>query len=114
MKFGHALGFFAIGLVMMVLPQLAPGLCPRNGFDGTSGRELWLRVMGLLQVALGGSVGLWNMTNAAIALWETVPEAMAGIRGQAAAEAGFGAADDAGLVAFEVEAEADWSERSAA
>ncbi|MCX6952426.1 MAG: hypothetical protein NTV51_09710 [Verrucomicrobia bacterium] len=116
MKFAHAVGFLEIVLLMVVLPQIAPGLCPRNGFDGTSGRQLWLHVMGALQVTLGGSVCLWNLTSAAMALAETLPEAIAGIWGQATAEpeADRGVAGDAGLVAFEREAEGAWSERRAA
>lgn len=53
MKFSHGVGFFALGAMMLALPQVAPGLCPRNGFDGTSGRELWLQIMGCLQTGLG-------------------------------------------------------------
>jgi hypothetical protein len=53
MKFSHGVGFFVIGAAMLVLPLVAPGLCPRNGFDGTSGRELWLQIMGCLQTGMG-------------------------------------------------------------
>ncbi len=53
MKFSQAMGFLTLGAAMLALPQVAPSLCPRNGFDGTSGRELWLYLMGCLQSGLG-------------------------------------------------------------
>ena len=40
---------------MAALPLLAPQLCPLNGFDGTSARELWLNVMAAVNAAIGGS-----------------------------------------------------------
>lgn len=62
---------------MLVLPQIAPGLCPRNGFDGTSGRELWLRVMGLLQGGMGGTVLLRSAVGAAITFVQAWPGMLA-------------------------------------
>jgi hypothetical protein len=77
MKLSHALGFFAIGTVMLILPRFAPGLCPRNGFDGSSGRELWLQVMGMLQTGLGVSGFMRSAWAAVLDAIETWPEAVA-------------------------------------
>jgi hypothetical protein len=45
MNLPHALGFFVLGLAMMVLPELAPALAPANGAFGDAS-SLWLEVMG--------------------------------------------------------------------
>ena len=55
MNSGNAIGFIVLGAVMSVLPHLFPGLCPATGFDGTSARALWLQLMGLVELAVGGS-----------------------------------------------------------
>lgn len=55
MNGSNALGFLAFGAVMGLLPRLAPGWFPPNGFDGTSARAIWLEAMGVIQVGLGSS-----------------------------------------------------------
>ncbi len=116
MKLDAALGFLSIGLVMLVVPQLAPGLCPRNGFDGSSGRELWLYVMGALQVALGGWGVLWHAVGVLIVAFETLLEAMVEVFTGTVAEAEeeLAALVEAHNPALAFEPKADWEERSAA
>jgi len=55
MKVSHALGFLAIGSVLGLIPQVAPGWCPPSGCAGTSTRELWLHTMSWLQIGLAAS-----------------------------------------------------------
>lgn len=53
MNLSNACTFFLTGTAMVVLPVVAPSLCPNNGFDGTSAREMWLQVMGLINASIG-------------------------------------------------------------
>ena len=53
MNLSNASTFLLTGIAMSVLPVIAPALCPANGFDGTSARELWLQVMGFINAAIG-------------------------------------------------------------
>ena len=53
MKLGNSVGFILFGLLMVFLPLLDPGLCPRTGLDGTSSRALWLDFMGTVQAGIG-------------------------------------------------------------
>lgn len=82
MKLSEAAGFLFVGAVMLGLPHWAPSLCPRNGFDGTSGRELWLQVMGLLQTGMGGTVLLRSALSATIATLQAWPETLAELWGK--------------------------------
>jgi hypothetical protein len=49
----QALGFFATGAVLALVPRLAPGLCPFSGMDGSSTRMIWLQLMSLVLLGLG-------------------------------------------------------------
>jgi hypothetical protein len=60
MKWPNAFGFCLIGLVMLWLPALAPGLCPPSPVFGSSTRELWLLFMGTLNTALGAGALGWH------------------------------------------------------
>jgi phosphate/sulfate permease len=53
MNTAHALGFFALGLVMLLIPVVAPGSFPGHGPDGSNAQALWLAVMGGVQLAIG-------------------------------------------------------------
>jgi hypothetical protein len=76
MKLINSLGFLFIGSLMYLLPQMAPGLCPVDGF-GFSVRATWLHVMGLLQVGIGASY-LMRKVGAEFAGWlERWPEMVA-------------------------------------
>ena len=65
----NAWGFFSFGLVMGLLPVLAPAWFPPIGIDGSSGRALWLELMGAVQVALGGLRVLQDLALPALARW---------------------------------------------
>jgi hypothetical protein len=82
MKLSEAAGFLFVGAVMLGLPRWAPGLCPRNGFDGTSGRELWLQVMGILQTGLGAGVLLRSLAGAMLTSLLAWPETLAELWGR--------------------------------
>lgn len=115
MKFGHALGFLSIGLVMLLVQQFAPGLCPPNGFDGSSGRALWLGVMGTLQLALGGGGVAWHAVNALVVALETLPEAVAEALGEAASEVEeLALRTEAQGTWIEFEPKPDWDQQRAA
>src|SRR5690349_3064991 len=55
MNFRHALGFFAVGAVLALIPRFAPGWCPSTGVDGSSTRTIWLQIMSFVQMGLGVS-----------------------------------------------------------
>ena len=62
----NACGFLLVGLAMLWLPALAPGLAgsdPAGAADST--RELWLLFMGTLNASLGGGVLGWHAMKAA-------------------------------------------------
>jgi len=60
MTWSNACGFCLLGLAMLWLPALAPGLIATNPFFGTSTRELWLQFMGTLNASLGAGVLGWH------------------------------------------------------
>ena len=60
MKWPNAFGFCLIGLMMLWLPVIAPGLCPSSPLFGGSTRELWLLFMGTLNTALGAGALGWQ------------------------------------------------------
>ena len=49
----NAVIFAVIGAAMELLPRLFPSWFPPSGADQSSGRALWLGVMGVLQLGLG-------------------------------------------------------------
>ena len=53
MNNANAFGFSLFGFTLALLPVVAPGAFPPNGFDGTSARALWLEIVGSAQVAIG-------------------------------------------------------------
>ena len=53
MNFRHALGFFAVGAVLALIPRFAPDWCPSTGVDGSSTRTIWLQIMSFVQLGLG-------------------------------------------------------------
>ena len=61
MTLSNAFGFLLLGIGMMWLPELAPGLvATQSVFGGPSTRELWLLFMGTLNTALGAGVIGWH------------------------------------------------------
>jgi hypothetical protein len=48
----HALGFFVLGVAMIVLPELAPALVPADAELGDVG-ALWLEFMGAVMFLIG-------------------------------------------------------------
>ena len=65
MTWSNACAFCLLGLAMLWLPALAPGLITPNPLFGTSTRELWLLFMGSLNTALGGGVLGWHALRSA-------------------------------------------------
>ena len=49
----NAVAFFALGILLFILPQLAPALCAAGSFDDSSARTLWLGLMGLVNGGIG-------------------------------------------------------------
>jgi hypothetical protein len=73
MNFSNATTFLVVGITMNLLPRFAPALCPLNGMDGTSARELWLHLMGAIQCGIGG-LGLFrHCAAAAVTVWQNRP-----------------------------------------
>jgi hypothetical protein len=60
MTWSNACGFCLLGLAMLWLPALAPGLIAPNPFFGTSTRELWLQFMGTFNASLGAGTLGWH------------------------------------------------------
>ncbi len=71
MNLRNAWGFLSFGLVMGLLPLLAPAWFPPTGMDGTSARALWLELMGAVQALLGGVRVLWQVAVPAAIRWLT-------------------------------------------
>jgi hypothetical protein len=59
MTWSNSFGFLLVGLAMLWLPALAPGLIAAGHF-ATSTRELWLLFMGTLNTSLGAGVLGWH------------------------------------------------------
>ncbi len=60
MTWTNAFGFVIVGLAMLWLPALAPGLvAPGAGHLVASTREIWLLFMGTLNTSLGAGVLGW-------------------------------------------------------
>lgn len=76
MKFIHSLGFLGLGFLMYKLPQLAPGLCPVDIF-GNSVRATWLHLMGVIQIAIGGSYVMRGVASLAADWLQRWPEEIA-------------------------------------
>ena len=55
MNFRHALGFFAVGAVLALIPRFAPGWCASTGVDGSSTQLIWLQIMSFVLMGLGVS-----------------------------------------------------------
>ncbi len=55
MTSGNACGFLLLSVLMVFAPTLAPGWFPPTGLDGTSGRALWLMLMGTVQAGIGST-----------------------------------------------------------
>ena len=58
----NAVAFFALGILLFSLPQLAPALCQASGFGDGSARALWLGLMGLVNGGIGAGrlcAGVW-------------------------------------------------------
>jgi hypothetical protein len=53
MNIGNAFGFVGFGLVMWLLPALAPQWFPATSIDGSSARALWIQIMAVVQGAIG-------------------------------------------------------------
>ena len=60
MKWYEALGFCLMGLFMLWLPSLAPGLFVSNSAYGSSTGELWMMFMGGVNASLGVGVLEWK------------------------------------------------------
>lgn len=76
MTWRNAWGFFLLGLAMLWLPVVAPGLVAAHTAFGASAREPWLLFMGSVNAALGGGVLGWHALKQAwrIPVW-LMPEA---------------------------------------
>lgn len=68
MNTANASGFFGLGLVMWLLPLLAPGWFPHVAVDGSSTRALWIQAMGMVQCCIGAGY-LFHFANLAIRTW---------------------------------------------
>ena len=75
MNFRHALGFFAVGAVLALLPRIAPGWCPADGVDGSSTRTIWLQIMSFVQMGLGVSYFANRTLVGLMSLLEYTPQA---------------------------------------
>lgn len=61
MTLSNAFGFLLLGMGMLWLPEVAPGLVAASPvFGGPSTRELWLLFMGSLNTSLGAGVLGWH------------------------------------------------------
>jgi hypothetical protein len=68
----NAFGFLFLGLGMLWLPSVAPGMVSPQGGHSPSTSELWLLIMGAVNASLGASALIWYaLLNAArsISLW---------------------------------------------
>ena len=61
MNWPKAIGFCLVGLGMLWLPSLAPGLCTSTPAGGGTTRELWLLFMGTVNTSLGAGVLGWHV-----------------------------------------------------
>lgn len=61
--------FLSFGLVMGLLPVIAPAWFPPTALDGSSGHALWLELMGLVQTGIGGGCVLWKFGVPAFVRW---------------------------------------------
>ena len=53
MNFRNALGFFAVGAVLAVIPRFAGGASLWAGIDAMSASTLWLQIMSFVLLGLG-------------------------------------------------------------
>jgi hypothetical protein len=71
----NALVFTAIGSIMEILPRAFPSWFPPTGADQASARELWLALMGAVQIAVGlGFIVRAHVVPFAYRLLPRVPE----------------------------------------
>jgi hypothetical protein len=52
----HGIGFLAFGLLMWLLPAMAPDRFPSPAFGGMNGSAMWLEGMGIIQILFGGTL----------------------------------------------------------
>jgi len=81
MTWTNACGFVLVGLAMLWLPALAPGLVAPDPVQAVaSTRELWLLLMGTLNTALGAGVLGWQAMKQlwSVPAWLVRPEPQAG------------------------------------
>jgi hypothetical protein len=58
MNWRNACGFLFLGVVMLCLPSMAPGILTPHTGPASGTRELWLLLMGTVNASLGaGAVG---------------------------------------------------------
>jgi len=69
MNTANAFGFLLLGLVMWLLPVVAPGMFPQVGIDGSSARSLWIQTMAGVHVALGAGFLARNIVLPEIRYW---------------------------------------------
>ena len=90
----HASSFLFSGLVLWLLPAIAPGLFLRLSIDGSSARELWVQIMAVVNASVG-VIGIlqhavlpWlSALPAAAAAWRQQPVPAGALRVGAGAEA---------------------------
>ena len=82
MNTGNAAGFLLFGLVMWALPDLAPDLFPRSGMDGSSAREMWIQVMGVVHLSVGAGFLLQLQGWPRLARWLAAEPALAPVWGR--------------------------------
>jgi hypothetical protein len=75
MNFRHALGFVCVGVLLARLPQLAPHWLGLQTVDGSSTREIWLRIMSWVQLGIGGGYLAGRVLNALAGLLAFTPPA---------------------------------------
>ena len=79
MNLPNALFFAVIGWVMEMLPKAFPSWFPHTGADASSGRALWLALMGFVQISLGlGFIVRAHLMPAVVRLVALVPSGESG------------------------------------
>jgi hypothetical protein len=75
MNFRHALGFVCVGVLLARVPHLAPHWLGLPSVDGSTTREIWLRVMSWVQLGIGGGYLAGRLLNAIAGLLAFTPPA---------------------------------------
>ena len=71
----NGFGFLVLGLVMWSCPLLAPGYFPAPPWGGDDAQAMWLTGMGVVLMALGGSIVLKHFAIPALQRWSLAQKA---------------------------------------